>query len=241
MASSQQNKLRLPVLMYHEIHIENGGDYSIQFHQLAAQLEYLKDNGFTTISIKDYLNHTNNHTQLPPKPVLITFDDGYKTVATRLYPLLVQLKMKAAVFIVPSFTHKEDGANNKYLSIPEIKKISGDHIEWGLHSYDHFNFKKISVTAAIQDITRCIEWFRLYNIPMVEAFAFPYGGFPKFNILKRKRLFSGLHSLGVQLFLRIGNRMNYRPFKNKVLLQRIDITGTESMDTFGSYLEKGKR
>jgi len=233
--------MQLPVLMYHEIHIEEGAHYSIQVDKMIAQFNHLKNNGFTSISIKEFLDHTNNNKPLPEKPVLITFDDGYKTIATKLYPALVQLNMKATVFIVPSYTHEKENIGNQYLSIDEIKNISGDHIEWGLHSYNHANFKKLSVAAAVKDIEQCIQWFQFNNIAMTPAFAFPYGAYPKFDFFKRRRLFSSLHLLGVQLFLRIGNRMNYLRSKKAILLQRIDITGNESIEIFDGYLQAGKK
>lgn len=241
MLSSQKKILQLPVLMYHEIHTEEGGHYSIQLDKMIAQFNHLKNNGFTTISIKEFLDHTNNNKPLPEKIVLITFDDGYKTIATKLYPVLIQLEMKATVFIVPSYTHKKENIGNQYLSINEIKNISGDYIEWGLHSYNHTNFKKLPVKDAVKDIEKCIQWFNLNNISIVPAFAFPYGAYPKFNIVKRRKLFLSLHSLGIQLFLRIGNRMNQLQSRKLVLLQRIDITGDESIEIFDQYLKVGKK
>jgi peptidoglycan/xylan/chitin deacetylase (PgdA/CDA1 family) len=238
--STKENTLRLPVLMYHEIHTEKTDHYSIHLDKLIAQFNYLNNNGYTTIFVEELLDYQHNNTPLPSNPVLITFDDGYKTIATKLHPVLLQLKMKATVFLVPTFIHEKENANNRYLSIPEIKKLAEGHIEWGIHSYNHLNFKKITVEEATSDIQQCIHFFTLYDIPMVPAFAFPYGAFPKFNLFKRKRLFSSLQSIGIKLFFRIGNRMNYFTSKD-ILFQRIDITGDETTAIFEEYLKKGKR
>lgn len=233
--------MRLPILMYHDIHEDNNGPYSIHTDKLILQFDYLKNNGFTAISTQQLINFIDNSAPLPPKPVLITFDDGYKTIVTTLYPILLERTMKAVAFIVPSFINESNSANEKYLSIADIKKISGEYIEWGIHSYNHGSFKKQTVLESTEDIKMAIAWFNKNQISFTPSFAFPYGAYPKRSLIKKKHFFFELSVVGMKLFFRIGNRMNYLNKKNSILFQRIDITGDETIKTFEKYLRNGKR
>src|SRR3979411_1775911 len=103
------NPFSLPVLMYHDIHTDKmRTPFSIRYNNLSLQLDYLKKNGFTVISMLQLLNYIDFGYSLPQKPVLITFDDGYKSIITELYQLLQQYNMKATAFIVPSFISENE-------------------------------------------------------------------------------------------------------------------------------------
>ncbi len=233
---------RLPVLMYHDIHRgEPNGNFSIHWEALSLQLNYLCCHGYHTISVRQLLNYVQLGIALPEKPVLLTFDDGYKSVATCLYSLLQKYSMKATVFIVPGFVEEREQPENRYLSRAEIKGMPADLIEWGLHSYNHNNYKVLTPTELAYDITMCTEWFLSHGIPFAPALAFPYGAFPKHHRAKRKLFFGSIHAAGVKISFRIGNRMNYFPISNEMMLQRMDITGNETLPAFGKLLKEGKK
>jgi peptidoglycan/xylan/chitin deacetylase (PgdA/CDA1 family) len=232
----------LPILCYHNISDgDNSNSLFVSTNVLLAQLQFLKKKGYATISIQQLLQYWQSGTALPAKPVLLTFDDGYKTMATHLYPMLQQYHAKATVFLLPGFVHQQNTSYNTYLSIAEIKNISNQWLEWGIHSYDHKNFKKLTPVAVQEDLKRCAAWFNQNNIPFVQAFAFPFGSFPKKNIFKRIPFFKAVAAAGIKISFRLGNRLNYLTAKRPVMLQRIDITGNETMQQFEKYLTRGKK
>ena len=232
----------LPVLMYHDIREDEFfKPNSISLNRLNLQLEYLCNNNYNTISIKQLLDHLYKGIPLPLKPVLITFDDGYKSIATYLYPLLQKHGMKATSFLVPCFVHESNNTINSYLSINEIKNMNGQWIEWGIHSFDHKNFKKLAPNLVREDLENCMGWFKIYNIPFVSALAYPFGAYPKHNLFKRFRFFKALSNAGVLLSFRIGNRMNFLNRKAPCMLQRIEITGNETLSQFSKCLKEGKK
>jgi peptidoglycan/xylan/chitin deacetylase (PgdA/CDA1 family) len=236
------NPFRLPVLMYHDIHTDKRRTpFSIRYSNLSLQFDHLKKNGFTTLSMLQLLNYIDLGYPLPQKPVLITFDDGYKSIVSGLYHLLQQYKMKAIAFIVPSYISENENPEDRYLSIPDIKNCDADYIEWGIHSYKHGNYKKMTPHQVAADVRLCIEWFQLHGIPFVPALAFPFGAYPKYIWNNRRSFFLALHLAGIKLSFRIGNRLNFSNKMNAVLLERIDITGNETMEIFDKYLNEGKR
>jgi peptidoglycan/xylan/chitin deacetylase (PgdA/CDA1 family) len=232
----------LPVLCYHDIHEGDGQkDLSIAISHFNVQLKYLKENGYNTISVMQLLCYWDNGTALPAKPVLLTFDDGYKSMYTLLYPLLQQYDMKATVFILPHYVYDEKNGFVNNLTLEQIKTTSPQWLEWGIHSYDHKNFKKLSPGEVTADLIKCQEWFTANNIPFVPAFAFPFGSFQKNNLFKRIPFFKAVKAAGIKISFRLGNRINFLSNNKPAMLQRIDIKGNETIVQLEKYLTKGKK
>ncbi len=87
--------LHVPILMYHYISANPHapGDplrtrLSVSPAQFAQQLAYLHLAGYTTITLDDLVDALYMRSSLPPKPVILTFDDGYADFFTNAYPLL---------------------------------------------------------------------------------------------------------------------------------------------------------
>ncbi len=65
----------------------NDSTVPVLLRQLVNDFDWLKANGYTVISVHDILAANRGEKKLPPKSVLITFDDGYKSFYTYVYPL----------------------------------------------------------------------------------------------------------------------------------------------------------
>ncbi len=61
---------------------------SITLEKLTNQFDWLRDNGYTAVSVEDILQAAKGGKELPPKAVLISFDDGYESFYRLIYPLL---------------------------------------------------------------------------------------------------------------------------------------------------------
>lgn len=137
----------LPVIMYHSIR-EDGkyfGKYVISPQQLKQDFEYLKEHGYTPVSVSQLIEYVNEPmAQLPEKPILITFDDGYYNNYVYAYPLLKEYEFKALISIVGIYSEKESAANEvkqsaaySYLKWEQIREMTeSGYVEIGHHSYD---------------------------------------------------------------------------------------------------------
>ena len=75
-----EDSVRVPILMYHSIlrdSARQGGKYVISPAVLAADLDALQEKGYTAVTVSDLLAYVQDGADLPEKPVMITFDDGY--------------------------------------------------------------------------------------------------------------------------------------------------------------------
>ena len=132
------------ILMYHQVSENSSlwGDYVIPTSLLKEDFEYLKNNNYTPIKIKDILDFTKGTKKLPEKAVVITFDDGQRSFLTKVVPLLEEYNYPAVVNIVGALTdlYTENGETNDkyaYLNWNDIKTLSQNPlVEIGHHSYN---------------------------------------------------------------------------------------------------------
>jgi len=129
--SNKDNGVPLPVIMYHII-LKNPGSknkFIVSEKTFENDLKYLKNNGFTTILIKDLIEYTENKKELPPKPILLTFDDG--AYNNYLYAFPIAKKYEAKFVFSPigkeadKYTKIKDGnPSYSYANWEEIKEMA---------------------------------------------------------------------------------------------------------------------
>ncbi|NET38915.1 MAG: polysaccharide deacetylase family protein, partial [Cyanothece sp. SIO1E1] len=103
----QQAQLaKVPVIMYHDILPEIQVFFDVTPEELEADFQLIKANGLTPISLDQLVVHLRTGLQLPDKPILLTFDDGYRGHYEYVYPLLKKYGYPATFSI---FTAKVDG------------------------------------------------------------------------------------------------------------------------------------
>ena len=235
----------LRVLMYHKISNNGNSDgLTVTLAHLEQQFQILLKEGYTPILLSDMVNYIQTGRPLPVKPVLITFDDGYRDNYTIMYPLLKKYGMKASIFLVPSFLQYTALETNEhagdYLHVNDIHNMNAHLVEYGLHSYDHKSYKALSSDEVDVDIAKSKDMLHAMGIDFQPCLAFPYGAFPKKNPIKLKRLNETLLANSIVLAFRIGNRLNALPLRNPLLVQRLDIRGDDSIEKFRRLLKRGK-
>lgn len=114
-AASQPQKIGMnakevfgvPVLMYHQFltpeEVEKGstfGEYAIWKSDFEADLIWLRDNGYTTVTTAELMQYMNGEATPPKKPVILTIDDGWRGVYLNAWPLLQEYHMKAVLAVI---------------------------------------------------------------------------------------------------------------------------------------------
>lgn len=133
---------KLPVLMYHGIARESSGSLVISAKQFEAQIKALSEAGYTGVSVEQMTGYVDKGTELPEKPVLITFDDGYLNNYELAYPILKKYNMKATIFVigvsVGKDTYKDTGnAITPHFNFDQAKEmVASGLIDIQSHTYD---------------------------------------------------------------------------------------------------------
>ncbi len=116
--------IRLPILMYHHILKDEKlqGKYVISPEEFESDLRFLKAQGYQTISIDDLIKFKNGEKNLPQKPIMLTFDDGYLSTLVYALPILEKYEAKAVVSVVGSYT-------DRFTELEDISLTYG-HMTW---------------------------------------------------------------------------------------------------------------
>lgn len=193
-----EDGVTLPVLMYHGITKEQSriGKYVISYEMFENDLQYLRDNGYTTVLIQDLINYVNGAGDLPEKPVLLTFDDGYYNNYLYGFELLKKYRMKAVISIIGTWTENysqtgETNPNYSHITWAQIREMQASGlVEVQNHSYDmHTNNKgrdgaKMKSGESVQAYARILteDIGKLQDRMQEETgcrptcFTYPYGG-----------------------------------------------------------------
>lgn len=140
------------VLCYHDIQDNVDGSLEkettlLSTQHLAGHLNWLHEHGYHPVSVNDILAAQQGIKPLPAKPVLLTFDDGYQSVYTHVYPLLKLFNYPALVALVGSWLDAKPNETvnygdvqvprSRFLSTAQIKEMAQSGlIEYSSHSYD---------------------------------------------------------------------------------------------------------
>jgi len=123
---------QLVVLSYHDVRGElndrTGGDqYAISSQNFTAHLDWLAGQGYNPVSLQQVVDAARNGKPLPRKPVLLTFDDGLRSVYQTVYPLLRAYGYPAVVAVVSSWIDLPQGQSIDYGPRPFTH---GDFLTW---------------------------------------------------------------------------------------------------------------
>jgi biofilm PGA synthesis lipoprotein PgaB len=147
-ATHATNFDRLTVISYHEIEEPAEAlipDYAVSPTMFVRHIDWLRNNGFVFVSVDQVLAAKRGETPLPPKAVLLTFDDGYQSVYTHAWPLLRMLKIPSVISVVTRWQESTEQvdyagkqvARNKFLSWDILKEMqSSGLVEIASHTHD---------------------------------------------------------------------------------------------------------
>lgn len=175
---------RLPVLLYHHVGAKVSGPASgltVPSEQFAAQMRWLKRHGYAGISARQWWTWLRGGAPLPPKPVLLTFDDALADLAEHAFPVLREHGFSATVFVVTQQVGKSntwselDPGTLRCLDAAQIREWARQGIEFGAHSRTHPDLTTLSGKALEEEVRGSRdELARLLGAP-VNTFAYPFG------------------------------------------------------------------
>ena len=133
---------KVMVLNYHKIE-DKLNALCVPPQDFEMQLQFLKENGYNTITPHELVMALTEGAELPANPVIITFDDGYSDNYHRAFPLLKKYGMKATIFTVTSFMDKNIYG---YLSWAQAKEMQDSGLV-NIESHTHNHHALTDLTA----------------------------------------------------------------------------------------------
>lgn len=171
--------VHVPILMYHYVeYVKDKGDtirqsLDITPYTFEQEIVTLKDNGYTFLTNGELGQILDGTKRLPQKPILLTFDDGYRDFYTDAYPILKKYNVKATAYIITGFT----GYPNN-MTESQIKEIAADGlVELGAHTVNHLSLKGLPLKTLSYEIFESKKQLEVMTGKPVSSFAYPYGAF----------------------------------------------------------------
>lgn len=168
------DEVGVTVLGYHSINLDPNGKnpIAIDKERFRSHLQAIEDSGYTTLTMSQLNNYLNNNQPIPPKSVVITFDDGYMDNYENAFPLLKEFNMNATIFIIPGMM---DG--NIYMSEKEVKELIDYGIDIQSHTLNHEELATISYDKQKEEITKAKALIEDITKKPVISIAYPYGSY----------------------------------------------------------------
>ncbi|HVU11879.1 MAG TPA: polysaccharide deacetylase family protein [Phototrophicaceae bacterium] len=181
----QFRDLHVPILMYHYVSDlpakadATRRDLTVTPSEFQAHIAYLAQQGYHTISLYQLDNALLIGAPLPAKPIVLTFDDGYRDDYLNVYPVLRQVGFTGTFFII---TGVVDAQNPDYLSWDQIRAMSNSGMDMEPHTVNHVNLRGQSHDFITQQVQGSINDLAGHTGITPHIFAYPDGSYDN-NVL----------------------------------------------------------
>lgn len=139
-AKASPTEVGAPILLYHRFGPAVADSMTVTTRVFRSHLEYLRDNGFTVIPLRQLVNYYLGKGPRPlPGSVVIVADDAHRSVYTEMLPLVKEYKIPVTLFVYPSAISNASYAMT-WDQVREVRKTGFFDIQG--HTFWHPNFKK---------------------------------------------------------------------------------------------------
>ena len=168
-------------MMYHHVREPGPGlsdaaslRYAVSPVEFEKQLDYLNQNGYTTIDSRTLDHALRTGEQLPAKSVMLTFDDGWETQFTIVYPLLKARGMTGVFFVHTGAIGDEPGSA---MSWSDVCRMEEDGMDIESHTLSHPSLPRLEPEALRRELVESRTILEAKLGRPVMALAYPFGDF----------------------------------------------------------------
>ena len=171
-------RMRVPILMYHYLSAPPSGagavrrSLSVSPEQFEEHLRYLREVGYETISLRDLALALQIGHPLPERPVVITFDDGYRDNYEHAFPLLEAYGFRATFFLLTGLI---DDGNEAYVTWDQVTEMHAAGMEMEAHGYTHSDLSGRDVDYLVWQVLGAKEAIEARTGEPVRFFCYPSG------------------------------------------------------------------
>jgi peptidoglycan/xylan/chitin deacetylase (PgdA/CDA1 family) len=172
--------------MYHAVEVgePSGYGYAVPVGQFERQLDTIRRAGFQTISLGQLFDGLDGKAPLPRKPIVLTFDDAYRSVYQVAWPLMRERAMTGTLFAVADHV----GGSNEWdqakglprlelMGVAELKSMADAGWEIGSHGCKHLELAKVDENQQRDEIFRSKSQLESLLGITPEFYAYPHGSY----------------------------------------------------------------
>ena len=174
----------IPVLMYHRVVPEAPAQSQHGIWVTAPSFEQhlisLHRRGFSSITFEQYHFFLSGEFTLPPKPIILSFDDGYEDNYTSAFPLLKKHGFSAVIFLVTNATRRTNFWDRDEPQVPlmnnkQIEEMSRAGIEFGSHTVTHPDLAHCSPEQIRNELIESKQMIEQVIGKEIVSVAYPFG------------------------------------------------------------------
>ena len=214
----------VPVLYYHSVDPSEANEVIISPEKLREELNFIKDSGYTTLTMSELNDYILNNSPIPEKSIVITFDDGYADNYANAFPILKELDIKATIFVISNFTDKD----GYYMTSQQIKEMSDYGIDIQSHTASHAHLNQLTYEEQLNELKTSKEKLESITEKPVISIAYPFGDYDDNTILASKEA-------GYSLSFNTNRGLSDRN-DNPLTLNRIYVSSAYSIEQFKEML-----
>ncbi|KAA8483806.1 polysaccharide deacetylase [Arcticibacter tournemirensis] len=179
---------QVPILCYHQIRdwkprdSKGAKDYIVPVSTFKEHIKMLADSGYHSVLPEQVYNYLLYGDPLPPKPVMITFDDNEENQFVIANAELKKYGFKAVYFIMTVSLGRPN-----YMSREQVKQLSDEGNTIASHTWDHHNVKKYQGEDWVTQIEKPTKTLKEITGKEIEYFAYPFGLWNKEAIPELKK------------------------------------------------------
>ncbi|MCW3817418.1 polysaccharide deacetylase family protein [Micromonospora sp. DR5-3] len=172
-------KTVVPVLCYHsigDVPRDNTLRWSVSPGDFDEQLALIQESGRTPMTVSGYAAVLRGLAPLPPRPVLITFDDGFPDLAETALPVLRRHRLTATAYVIAARVGTAPSPDrDPSLDWDQLRELHAHGVEIGSHSRSHRALDCLRHTELHQEAAGSRRLLEDGMGTPVRSFAYPYG------------------------------------------------------------------
>ena len=174
--SDRARAAKIPIIMYHDITATKDVSWDVTPDELERHFQALQEGGYTPISMDQMVNHLRTGSQLPEKPVLLTFDDNYIGQYQYAFPLLKKYNYPAVWSVHTRFVGT--GGKKPKATWDQLREMSKSGlITVASHTVNHLNLKDLSDREIEKEVTESKKVLEKELGIAIDYFTYPEGDF----------------------------------------------------------------
>jgi len=224
-------RIAVPILMYHYVSVppEDADvyrrDLSVTPTNFRAQMAFLAERGYTVIGLDDLNLALRWGAPLPPRPVVLTFDDGYADAYHVVFPILREFGYTGTFFVI---TRRLDEGHPAYLTWAQAREMAQAGMSIESHTSDHLDLRGRDSAFLIDQIQGSIERIEAHTGRRPRFFCYPSGRWDRGAV-------EALASLGIWAAVTTEGGIEHTT-DAMLLLRRVRISGDTDLGTFAVLL-----
>lgn len=176
--------IRVPILMYHSVD-DDSSAACVRLRRFEEQLAYLRRSGYEAVDLDAVYGYMTLGTSLPRKPIVITFDDGYRDNLENAYPILKTHGMRATIYLVAGYL----GSSNRWNApdgVPQRPLLSWEEVcahandpllSFQAHTCSHPKLTRIPLNQVREELGKSKQMIEERLGRACFHFAYPYGDY----------------------------------------------------------------